>query len=406
MSDRGLPPRVTLIYGNQEHASEQAVGELIDSVLGDGPRDFSLQRFDAAEMLQAASPSEALDRIGDFRAACETVPFLTERYVVLLKHVERVKAGSRQSSKSAGPAGKASKADSDADDGLQPAGDTQDDASRAPGSEAPAERLYGLLTRFAKATPEGCWLVLTAQAKAEREIPKGLLTAVKKNGRIQKFVTYDDHEPVDWVLSEARRHGLSVTREHALWLIQAIGNDMGRLAGEVEKLSLYFDGSRADGAAGATAPVPDVDAWRAAIHGEQHASLFFINDKLGEKDLPGALGVLEQFLGNRPNDLPILVGILARHLRQLHRIREFLKSGLAENDMAKRVKVHPFIFRRLSRQADRFQTVELERALQALADIDLGFRRSPLSTAAILRDFVQKICLGWFSAPPLQSSRS
>ncbi len=38
------PPRVTLIYGNQEHAMERAAEALLDAVLGAGARDFSLQR--------------------------------------------------------------------------------------------------------------------------------------------------------------------------------------------------------------------------------------------------------------------------------------------------------------------------------------------------------------------------
>ena len=383
-----LPPRVSLIYGNQAHAVERAAEAVLQAVLGEGPRDFSLQRFDAGSLLR---PGVAADgqTVDDVRAAFETVPFLVERYVVLVKHVELLRAPARKASRKrpathtadGGPAVKtAAGPATDDDDG------TAARVTAAPLPGAPAERLHEILLRNLQAPPEGCWVVLLGEARNERDLSRALLTAAKEKGRIQKFVTYDDHEPIDWALEEAQRHGLALGREHVRWLIQALGNDQGRLARELEKLALLFPAQQ----------TPDEAAWRAAIHGEQHASLFFINEKLGARDLPGALAILEQFLGNTPNELPLLIGILVRHFRQLHRIREHVQARLTAQDIAARLKVHPFVLGRLQRMAEGFATVELEHILDALAQLDLGFRLHAPTAPVVLRDFVQRVCQGGF----------
>lgn len=351
-----LPAQITLIYGNQEHAIEQSVTRLIDSVLETDERSFSLYRFAADEIIKGGT-SDSLRGIDDFRVACETVPLLGERVVVTLSHVELVKGA---------PPKKSGKEQETGDGGNL------------------AARLGGVLTRIINQPPAGCWLILTAAAKAERELSKPLVKAVKTQGRLEKFVTYDDQEPVDWVLSDAKSLGLSLQRPHALMLISAVGNDMGRLHRELEKFSLLFEGDQP----------PDETQWRDVIHGEQHASLFFITDKLSSHDLSGALAVLEPFLHTSAHEFPMLVGILARHFRQLYRLLEMERQGIPSADHATRLKVHPFILRKLAAQAREFTTAELERILVALADIDLGFRRHPQLTAPVLRDFVEGICSG------------
>ncbi|MBI3993389.1 MAG: DNA polymerase III subunit delta [Candidatus Lambdaproteobacteria bacterium] len=393
-----LPPRVSLIYGNQAHAAERAAEAVLDAVLGEGARDFSLQRFDAGALLRPGAAADG-KTVDDVRAAFETVPFLVERYAVLVKHVELLRAPVRKSSRKRSAAdGKSGRPAAQTSDDEAPVAQVSDDEApaaaevlaappaEAPLPGAPAERLHEIVLRNMQVPPEGCWVVLLAEARNERDLPRALLTAAKGQGRIQKFVTYDDYEPIDWALEEARRHGLALERAHVRWLIQALGNDQGRLARELEKLALLFPPQT----------TPDEAAWRAAIHGEQHASLFFINEKLGERDLPGALAILEQFLGNTPGELPLLIGVLARHFRQLHRIREQVQARLSEQELAARLKVHPFVLGRLQRTAEGFSTVELERILDALARIDLGFRLHAQTAPMVLRDFVQRLCQGGF----------
>jgi DNA polymerase-3 subunit delta len=214
-------------------------------------------------------------------------------------------------------------------------------------------------------------------------LAKTLLEKVKQHGVVEKFVTYDDDLPVPFVIEAARERKLEFNRAAAMALIRAAGNDHGRLAGELDKLALLFQpGTRVEPA-----------QIRAALHQDAHTSLFQINERLSQRDLPGSLEVLQGFLADNPHEFPVLIGVLARHFRQLLLLRAHSRQGVSDTDLASRLGVHPFIAKRLAGQAERFTVAELERILMALAGLDIAARVRG-SAAALFREFVQAVCGG------------
>ncbi len=452
MSAPNLPKRVLLAYGNQRYSVEQTAERWTDQVLGDAPREFSFHRFDAAEILRGAAADAAHEAIDAFQLACQTVPFLAERYLVRLDGIEAVRPPGRALAtlnrnldemrvfRREGPEHGAWALEEDLPPGeprgeatpvrkwvrdVQARGDGRlliDPAPEAPdfliskggtgrtvslkeflrarlkgnftfadeveGGEtdfapnAVAGRLHQLLERLAANPPPDCWLLLTAAATRETDLSAAVLKAVKAKGTVEKFVTYDDYEPVDWVIKTGREKKLHLGQETAHRLIQLAGNDLGRLEKELEKLSLLFPpGSE-----------PDPDSLTGALQANSRHSLFWITERLGAKDLGGALSVLDQFLMESPNEHPVLIGILARFFRQLHRIRVLGAGGGGEKEFASQLKLHPFIARKLAAQARRFSTSELEAALQRLAELDVALRLKSQLTAPLLKDFVEEIC--------------
>jgi DNA polymerase III delta subunit len=456
------PPSVALFYGNQAYAVDQAAKRLTDRVLGEGPRDFSFQRFDAADLLKAGGAEAAAEAAGALQIACEAAPFLCERWVVRVDRLEAVRISDRAAQNllraleglqlfrcrvGAEPAW-ALEDDLGADDAReggarpQPWVDEVESRSDGPpllhlragaararcllshggerrlvdvkaflreklkgrfafadeeaspeagagGSASAATRLHQLLERVLANPPAGLCLVLTAGASRESDLSRALLAKLKGRGPIEKFVTYDDYNPVDFVLQGARERGVRLSRLQAELVIQLAGNDLGRLAGELDKLSLLFQG---------TAP-PDDDALLRAVSGGHAASLFLITDKLGAKELPGALAVLEHFLAESPNEHPVLIGILARHARQLLLVHSLMSLRVPEADWASQLKLHPFLAKKVAAQARRFGQAELERMQRALAGLDLACKRHGHLTGPLFREYVHAACSGGFARP-------
>jgi DNA polymerase-3 subunit delta len=241
--------------------------------------------------------------------------------------------------------------------------------------------------------PPGCILLFTASASRESEISSPLLKLIKKHGKVEKFVTYDDYLPVDWLLKEARGHGLALSRPAAEEMIHLVGNDLGQLAGELEKLALLApQPSGGEGQAQAL----DEKALLATLHANGRYSLFAITERLGNKELDGALLVLDQFLVDSPNEHPLLTGILARYFRQLHQIHILRQAGGGEAELAAHLKLPPFIARKLQAQARGFATHELEAILQALAQLDYALRQSHHLAPVLLKNLVMEVCSGAF----------
>lgn len=273
--------------------------------------------------------------------------------------------------------------------------DEVDQGGQGPESASAAGRLHQLLEKLVAAPPPGCTLLFTASAARESELSTPLLKLIKSHGKVEKFVTYDDYQPVDWLIKEARVHGLTLSRSAAEKMIQMIGNDLGQLAGEIAKLALLLPDSATEQTP--TAPKLDEDALLATLHANSRYSLFAISERLGNKDLGGALMVLEQFLRESPNEHPVMTGILSRYFRQLHQIHALRQGGGGEGELAAQLKLPPFIVRKLLAQAGRFRIDELEAILQGLARLDHALRQGNHLAPVLLKDLIAGICRGTFA---------
>ncbi|MDH4121485.1 MAG: DNA polymerase III subunit delta [Deltaproteobacteria bacterium] len=443
---------VLLVYGNQPYSLDQASAAFEQKILGDLPRDFAYHRFDAAELIRSGGGESAQARLEQFQIACESVPMLGGRYLVRLDGVEKVRPPSkgqgnilRQLEETllyrtewAGREVWAAEGDLPpgsrrnptpltrwvmAEEGphgwvLTPsAGDTlfllaKGDTRHLlelgpflksvikgrfllPGEEPEEDappiqgtgKLHALLLRMVKTPPEGCHLLLTAQVPREKDISAALLKAVKENGALEKFITYEDHTPTRWVVEEGARRGVTLNPTQADLVIHYVGNDLGRLAQELEKLALLF---------GSKGP-PTIERLAETLHDHHGGSAFQLNEKLGERDLEGALAVLRHVQNHSPGEHPMLVALMARHFRQLYLIHglEQLGEG-SEAGVAARLKIHPFIAQKMKRQAHRFTPLELERILQALAQLDRTTKLHSHLAPVLFQDLAEAVCRGRF----------
>ncbi|HEX7928002.1 MAG TPA: DNA polymerase III subunit delta, partial [bacterium] len=425
--------------------------------LGDGPRDFTFQRFDAAELLKNAGAEVMAGRIDAFQTACEAMPLLGDQRVVRLDRVEAVKVPDRasQTLQRALEAVKLCRvawegkpiwlAEADVERGeaiqesrplmawvdqVQPqsagspvlflrgiAGSAFVLSRRGKRSEVPlaefirntvkgkfvlpeeaeagedaapavgAGRLHQLLESLLANPPDGLTLILTANVTRETDLSKALVAALKEQkAPLEKFVTYDDYNPVDWVMNESQNRALRLTRPLAAALIERVGNDLGKLSQEMNRLALLFPASKS----------PTEDELLAAVHGGGQFNVFQISERLGHKDLEGALRALQQFLEDSPNEHPVLVGLLARHFRQLALVHDLIRGGVSEREMASRLKLHEFIAKKVVGQARRFKPRELANIRQAIAQIDTAAKRHGHLTDVLFKDFVDQVCRGGY----------
>lgn len=448
-------PRVLLVYGNQAYPVDQAAQAFTGQVLGGGPRDFSFQRFDASELLKPGGGEAVLARVEAFEEACVSVPLLTERYIVRLDRLDAVRLPDRSAQALLRSLDELRVRRMDGEDenawmpveapapGSVPlsrwiAGVTPRSAGGplvewAPGAEAVgivaantgirqplraflrqriktkfafadeaeppepgaaspagsgAARLHQVLERLLDHLPAGLSLLLTAQCAREADLSKELIERLRKSGRIEKHVTYADQAPVEWLLDQARQRKLPLGAQAAETVIQRVGNDMGRLVQELDRLALL-----------ATPGQPLTEAaLLEAVHAEPQGSVFTLAERVAARDLAGALAALERFLANSPHEYPLLIAVLARHFRQLRQVHMADREGATQTELAQRLKLHPFLAKRIAAQAGRFALPELERMQRALAELDVAARRSGSVMRLLVQDFLQRCCQGRFKA--------
>jgi DNA polymerase III subunit delta len=213
--------RVYLFHGDDDYLKEEKVRALIERATDPGTRDFNL------EVLRAADADS-----GSLRMALDALPMMAERRVVVLRDVTALKKDAR----------------------------------------------LVLAAYLERASPDTV-LVLVAGAGVKLD------TALTERATVVDFRPLTDDELSKWVEHRTKVIGVTIAPRAAALLCGATGNDLALLAGEIEKLRSYTNGSEIDEAA--------VEAIVGVRHGETLGDLL---DLVAQRDSVRAIALLERVL--------------------------------------------------------------------------------------------------------------
>lgn len=159
------------------------------------------------------------------------------------------------------------------------------------------------------------------------------------------------------LLDELRRRGLEVEPHGVEEIVTRVGQDLGRVMGELDKLEAFARGR-------GRLAAEEV----AACLGRGFAQpLYRLSDAFASRDGRTALTRMEEILAE--GEAPFMVlGTLYRALRQVRGAAGL--SGSASGELASRLGVPPFKVRDLLEAARRWSKADLRKALEALAEAD------------------------------------
>ena len=339
------PQKICLIHGNQLLLIEETANTLIDQRLDGREQDWSLERFNAQEMLKTIGKS-GKNSIDDLLISCETLPMLTDRKVIRIDNFELIKKAANKSDNSQ------------------------------------AVRLFEALENIIKNPPESLWFVFTSPAMREQDFSKPLYRSIKQGGgRIQKFVAYDNSTPYNWVIQRGEQKGLPLTADIARLLINIVGNDLTDLDHELEKLSLYLSGKTVS-----------EEMIKEHIRGHKHFSVFRMTEALSRKELLPALEILDHQLQSAPREHVRII----TQFRRLLFIHSMFEQLYKESEIIGKISLPPFLSKQVLAQARNFTSEELQNIYTELSKLDLRVKFKNTLAPLLLQDFFQRICSGQF----------
>jgi len=202
-------------------------------------------------------------------------------------------------------------------------------------------------------------LVLLGQKLGTRE---RLLAAVKKSGDVHSFEQPTGKALVRWVVGHAKGLGLDLPDDVAGRLIERCSGDKQRLVTETEKLALYVSDRPATGEDVEALCPPDVQS-----------NIFAFVDALGAGDRGGAIRLLEALISTGEPPLRATY-MVRRQFRLVARARALFARGASQGEVAREVKVPPFVARKLEEQARGSSDEDLEGALRLILDLERGLK--------------------------------
>lgn len=200
-------------------------------------------------------------------------------------------------------------------------------------------------------------------------------------------------DPVAWIIERAKAKGGEISREAAVLLSTRIhrGNTGDRdhfdvdartyllkLDNELEKLVSFALNRRIE--------PKDVEA---LVPAEDVADIFKFIDAVSARDAAAAYHAVGGVLARGESPLVVL-SHLARQVRLLIQAKEHPR--LPSEDLARIISAHPFVAKKVAQQAAHFTPEALERALVALLEADAAIKSGRLDETTALDVLIAALC--------------
>jgi len=216
-----------------------------------------------------------------------------------------------------------------------------------------------VIVDYLKDPSPGSDLLLLGKRLGARE---RLLSAVKNSGEVHTFDQPTGKALVRWLIGHAKRLDLDLPEDVAEDLANRCSDEKTRLLQETEKLALYVgDGTATHEDVAALCP-PDVQS-----------NIFAFVDSLAAGERDRALALLEDLIGTGEPPLR-LTFMIRRQFQLIARARALIERGIPRKEIASRLKVPPFVARKLEEQSSTLDEGDLERALARVQDLESGLK--------------------------------
>ena len=173
-------------------------------------------------------------------------------------------------------------------------------------------------------------------------------------------------EMTRWIQSLAHKRGGKFSSEGADTLAGLVGGDTGLAAQEVDKLLTYVNYRR---------PVEREDVELLTSDARQ-GDIFRLVDAIAERRGKEAMEMLHRLLVDQ--DAISIFGMIVRQFRLLLQAREVLDAGGNEGDVIRELRQHPYVGKKITTQAGRFDLAGLEATFRRLAEMDAAVKGGEL----------------------------
>ena len=324
-------PCVMMLYGPENYLIRWIVSRIVDRYVPEETRLFNYTVIDGSRFSSARPVIEA----------CEMLPMMCEKKVVLVDHFKR-------------------------NSGLSPNQPAIDE-----------------LASYLDSVPDTTLLIFTMSE--QEDAGKGFSDAVKKAGRIYPFDRLDQPLLAGFLRKYLKQSGTSFTNDTVAAIIELSGYydresdyTLDDLKGDIEKLALYSSG---------TVTRSDVET---IVLGNEETDGFAFTDALSEGNREEALRILSSMLSHGGNEFNIL-GLICAQFEVMMLIQEAREHGQNLSILEKELRLNNYRLRRLSRPASRFTASRLKQILIKAYEIDRNVKTGVMDARLGLELFIASV---------------
>ncbi|MFL5754166.1 MAG: DNA polymerase III subunit delta [Bacteroidia bacterium] len=207
-------------------------------------------------------------------------------------------------------------------------------------------------------------------------------TIQKKSVFFESKKLYDNQVP-EWVTSYLKNKGYKINPKASLLLAEFLGNDLSKIANELDKLTINISADTEISA----------DHIQENIGISKDYNIFELQDALGKKDVLRSNRIINYFAAN-PKDNPLVVtlGVLYGYFSKIL-VYHFTPDKNKFN-ISKALGVNPYFVEGYERAAKNYNTAKLKSVFGYLREYDLrskGIDNPSVGDGELLKELVFKI---------------
>ena len=184
---------------------------------------------------------------------------------------------------------------------------------------------------------------------------------------IREFSIARGTQLTGWILNRAKQAGGEFDPKAAVLLASLAGEDVRLADQEITKLLTYVNFER---------PVVEADVMELTTVLPE-GDIFEFVDALGNRDRKKAVRVFHRLLADQ--DQLRIFNMVVRQFRLLLLSREILDQYGGETEITKRLKIHPYVSRKIVSQTRHFSQAQLDRIYHRLLDIDSALKTGKMT---------------------------
>ncbi|MFC2002075.1 DNA polymerase III subunit delta [Chloroflexota bacterium] len=309
-----------MLLGEDDFSLRQSLEEIKKSIGDQAALATNTTVFDGRQV--------TLDRL---RTACETVPFLAEKRLVIVEGLLE-----RFDPKNKTERGKRATRLSDQQNG------------------------YKSIAAYIGQVPDFTMIVLV-DGKISGRNP--LLNELSAKAEVRSFPLLRDNKLRPWIQQRVTEVGGSISLQAVDLLTKFVGSNLWVMANEVDKLALFAKGHR----------IEEEDV-RAVVSYAQEANVFTMVDAILEFKAGAAEKMLEQLLQQGAAPAYLLV-MLTRQAERIVRVKELRNQGKSKPQIQDKLALtSEFVLRKAWEQADRYSLARLKELYHKLLEADLSIK--------------------------------
>ena len=319
-------PRIFPIYlftGDDGYLKREAVGKLKKALLGSGGSEaFNFNAY----IIGKCDIREVIDTL-------KSAPFISEKRLVLLKHINAATKGEQQA-----------------------------------------------IVKYVNRPSKSSCLVLESSG---REFSGEFYREILKYAREVSFTLPKGNRVTAWIQKEVKAGGKAIRYDAALLLKELKQDDIDGLRQEIDKLITYIGGRHL---------ISGEDV-KVLIGSSAPRNVFAFVDALSRKDAKEALAIAkEMFRTKKP--IPEILGMIGWQFRRMRKAQELLKKGASGKSAGAKCNVPPFYMERFMKEIKSFTAGEIDRNIGHLVNVDYSIKRGYLKPQNALELRIVNVCTG------------